>query len=227
MLAEPLPVHEHGKPLGMMFPWQGLKGGLICHNGSFDGPVAFPIEVAEPPGVPTRVIVEKANPTGRGPGGAANPPVRMRLVVERTAQWLGRIRRSGWPQSAAAPSPPPRPHASSPGVALTPALVQACAQSPREAYILGWLLRVVGPAASRQDGRYRVFERGEPLAAVTYERLAAETGLTVQQARTAVAGLSDLGLIERRAAPPGGGRTNCFRVTDKALALAVPDGEIR
>lgn len=82
-LHRPIPFFQRGLPLGMIFPWQGTKKGLIIHNGE---------QVSISSAFVHHFVL--------------NGQRRMCLVVEPFRAWLGKVVQSGW-----TPETPPRERA--------------------------------------------------------------------------------------------------------------------
>lgn len=127
--ASRMPEEATNLPLGMIFPWDGIRGGLIMHN---ERPRTFACQFV------FRLLDSAGCP--------------MRLVIERFDYWLYSIARSGW-QPGAAPAKKVqifRPLIGR-GAVVRPWLVKLC--GPRDAIVLAWLLRMSGRKANRWEDR--------------------------------------------------------------------------
>jgi hypothetical protein len=193
-----VPVESRGLPLAMVFPWGGIKGGLILHNGEpqtrFD----------------SHFIHGYRDEEGR--------PVR--LVIERYVNWVKVISKQGWtPESP----PPAKRKVTKPlhqrGVIVRPWMNQLC--GARDAQVLAWLLRVTSPGANRHEQYYRHRRDGEFLIAISCERLADEIGFeNEQQVRHALDSLSDLHFITKLLPAKGENRKSYLQINRWDIRLA-------
>jgi hypothetical protein len=199
-IVDPL---SRGLPLGMIFPWDGVKGGLILHNGE---PLTFG----------SKFIHEYLDDEDR--------PAR--LVVERYAAWVAVISSRWAPESSpprlGVPPPAPRrpPRLTGRGVVLRPWLVRLC--GPRDATVLSWLLRVTGKGANRYERSFRHIRGGALCVRVTCRSLAEEIGFDDdQQARRALDSLDGRGFIAKQPARKGEARRTCVWIDRVAIHAAL------
>lgn len=192
-----VPPEARGLPLGMIFSWDGVKGGLILHN-------SMPLTIG------SKFIHEYFDEEYR--------PIR--LVIERFTPWVAALSKSGW--SPSSPAPTPRPLArpvTQRGVVLRPWLVRLC--GPRDAIVLSWLLRVSGPGASRYEKSYRCLRDEKLCVAVTARGLAWEVGLDdEQQVTRALRDLDGKGFIEKTQSSKGEKRKTYIWVNRQEIANA-------
>lgn len=195
-LHKPVPPESWGLPLGMVFPWDGIKGGLILHNG-------------EPRTEGSRFVYEYLDDAGEA----------VRLTIERYPFWLLALARSGWtPEAPPESEQSPRIRSQRQGGAvLRPWLVRACGRDPAAAYLLSWLLRTAGPRANPAERPYSRLVDGACYIAASCRQLAEETGLNEQQARRALDHLKEKGFVSVSALPTLKGRKNHIQVERQAL----------
>ncbi len=124
-----------GLPLGMIFPCDGIHGGLIMHNApeSLTGGMKLCYDNQDNEGRPCRVWVEKFT------------------------DWLPKIASLGWtPES---PLPRRKLKTQRPikyrGAILRPWMVKICGGFGPDAYILGWLCRIMRSRATRYEMGHR------------------------------------------------------------------------
>ena len=194
VLAQPVAAESRGLPLGMCFPWQGVSGGLIVHNG--------------PPRTGSVFTHAVELNDGR----------RLRVAVERFTPWLDHVIASGWSPVSLATAPPDLdPPGPGCGPHIRPWLLRACGGDTRTAWLLAWLCWATGPRVPASARVPVVRVDGKRFLKLSRSDLAALTGLSVQQVGDGLTALVDSGLVERS---PVRGTAGRIRVDEEALNKA-------
>ena len=197
---EALPPSLHGLPLGMIFPYDGMRSGLILHNGE-------PL---------TRGFVPRFEARMEGTG--QGRPIR--CWVEPFGDWLSALAERGWSPGVRNPVPlestPDIPEPTREGViAVRPWAVRALGCGPA-AYLLSWLLHVIraDPETHPVAASFRVRDDGAIHVAATQAELGCVLRLTDKQVRSAVTRLRAEGFIETRRCRPESGPKTMFVVDE-------------
>jgi hypothetical protein len=166
-IHELVPEELRGRPVGMIYPWDGVKGGLILHNGA-------------PPSIGAGFVYRELK-----------DGVPMIYVIEHFRSWLLGL---DWTPRSPLPPRDPRPQSEAArGAVIRPWLVQIC--GPRNAYVLFWLLRVSSQEANTYERGYCSNFQGELAVMIPSNILARELGLGPQQINRALQALVKLGFI--------------------------------
>lgn len=187
-------------PFGMIFPWNGVHGGLILHNAKSPAPLPrFTVNYLDSEGYRHRLTVECFKPWLN---------VLSRFVSTHSAQDSFRAS----PRSA-----PARQKAVWRGAAVRPWMVQLC--GPRDGYLLSWLRRITG-YSTRWQFEHRFRSSGIGGVLLSYRELAQHTGLDEQQARRAVASLTKREFIKVETQKTPSGRATFIEVEWSAIGEA-------
>lgn len=147
----------------------------------------------------------------------------MRLWVERFNPWIKVLVRKGWTPN----SPPPAPQVEKKpvveeGASLRPWMVAACGGAGNDAYVLAWLLRILGNDAGPFDRAFRRIRPDGMWVAFRQKTLARELGLSISQVKRAILSLKQKGFIDTEPGSDGGFATLTFvRVNETAIEKAM------
>ena len=172
-IEESLTERAKGRPIGLLYRWEGLKPGLILHNGEFPG-AGFKQTYTHGP---TRVTVEYF---GRF--------VRTLAATNSTVESL----RVPPDKNLAQDNRPP---------ILRPWELARLVPDRAEFRLLAFLLEILFDMPPDAARLYIVRRDGERWINITQERLAELLGLCVRNIQRAVAALHRKGLIEKRRNP--------------------------
>jgi hypothetical protein len=184
LFVDRLPEVQKTRPLGMIFPFQHIHGGLILHNGS-------------PASRKPRFVFSALGPGDDGDGNMV--PVAMKCCIEPYSAWLAAVASSGWtPETplAVAP-PPPRAVRARAGAWVEPWMMGSCGGVGPDSMVLAWLWRLLTaelpwPYERRFLGR----DRGQRCVVATHKEIAGELRpLRERQVRSALASLRTKGLV--------------------------------
>jgi hypothetical protein len=202
VLVEYIPHEQHGRPLGMIFPLQGIHGGMILHNGT--------------PMTENPVFVIN----GHGPGEDENGEITcvpMRCYIELYIPWVKAVAKGGWtPDAPLTPSswPAPEPEERQ-GAWIDPWMTQCCGGIGPDSLVLAWLCRVfLTDPPGGYERRFLGRDDGRRCVAATHAQIAQELPPhSERQIRTALSNLRKKGLI----------RTNqtCIQLVLKAVEQAT------
>ena len=172
------PDHLTRRPLAMVFPYQGIRGGLVLHNSdpqTKDWHFAF-----------------------HEPDAYDDESVTRQFVVERYACWLAVVAKSGWSPESKTVCKPPLAVPTKPeqgGATIFPWIVKLLGIGPA-ALLFSWICRILIPDVATPYAQ-RFLSRYEGLRCIraTQEVVAGELGITPRQVRTALAALRNKGFI--------------------------------
>jgi hypothetical protein len=160
-----------GRPIGMVLPFDGLRGGLVVHNAAWDTRG-------------TQLLC---------PVPDDRPPHRVR--VEAFSGFLRYLARSGWTPETPLPDAPQAATAQVAHVLpVTPALVARLGPGPA-LLVLVWLRGVLQSASGYDRLFVRRRSARERCVAGLHEQVAAQTGLSPRQVKRGLASLRREGLI--------------------------------
>jgi hypothetical protein len=184
--STPVPPEQRNLPLGMIFPWDGLKGGMIMHD------MAAPTHSAPYFSIP---VSDNGKLTT--------------YRIEPFRFWLRSMVASGWTPSS--PYSPPRSvrwidDLGRRGSIVRPWAVHACGASA--ACVLSWLWLVASVSANSRERSFFRRENGKAGVAISNGDLARETGLTAPQCRGALTVLVDRGFITKTTITNSAGRVS-------------------
>jgi len=199
-----------GLPLCMIFPCDGIHGGLIMHNSpeSLTCGMKLCFDTRDNDGRPCRVWVEKFN------------------------DWLEKLASLGWTPESPLPRRKfrkKRPIRSR-GAILRPWMVKICGNIGPAAYILAWLCRMMRPKATRYElGNRRLTPDG---LGVTFkqDQLAYGLGLSADQVKRGLAELRAKGFIKTDRVSLGGFQNQTFVLLDRDAikkAMKAVEQELR
>ena len=172
--ADPLPPSLHGLPLGMVFNYDGIKGGLILHNG----------EPLTGSGLYFNASVQTS---GRS-------PESIRCRVEPFGGWLAALAARGWSPDRplnplAVEEAPPLPDQERVNP-LLPWAVRALGMGPAAA-LLSWLYHAThaDPAAHPEATAFCCYRDGRRRVVASHAGIGFVLRLTEKQVKSAVARL--------------------------------------
>lgn len=175
-----------GRPIGMVFPFVGFRGGLIAHN--------------------CRTTTQGFRCAYDVPHDA--PPHR--VVVEPFQPFVDLLARSGWTPKKPLPRRK-RLHTQQPTMTaryyFEPWMVHACGGSGGDAVLLAFLVHALRTKLPYGQQFVRVLD-GVPQVAVTHDELAMQTGMTLRQVSRAIASLRKNQFVQTTTRDYGGLRTH-------------------
>lgn len=160
VLVEPIPELQRGRPLGMIFPLQGIRGGVILHNGK--GPITN-----------TPVFVFNAVQPGEDEAGKLIP-VSARFCVESYTPWLKAVARTGWtpdtpPSGPTSPTLIPKERQ---GFWTEPWMMKCCKGNGPACAVLAWLCRILlADPPGGYESRFLGRDQGERCVEATHARI--------------------------------------------------------
>lgn len=175
----PVPDSRQIRPLGMIFPLGGIKGGLIIHNG--------PPQTLSPRFVYDDFQLETEQ-------------VDMRCRVEGFGAWSRAIAQSGWTPAGRDQhhlEPRQRKFAMREGAWVKPWMVGALGIGP-DTLVLAWLCRLLRMKPQLDARRFLRREGGRRCVHITQADLADELGLSQRQVRSGLQSLRRHQLVESR-----------------------------
>jgi hypothetical protein len=181
-----------GRPVGMVFPFDGFQGGLVMHNGVFNTQG-------------TKLVHAIAGDV---------PP--QRVTVEPFIGLVNYLAQGDWTPQAPLPSghPAQQPQGCR-DMPVTPWMVERLGPGPA-LVVLAWL-RTVLSSPSGHDRRYvRRTGEGERCVAATQEEIASETRLSERRVKRGIEKLGQEGLLTSARRQ---GRSHIW-LAPEALALA-------
>lgn len=159
--------HASGRPIGLLYRWQGVKHGLILHNGNF----------------PSRDF-RQVFPWGK-----------KRLTVEHFRRFVRTLAAGKWDLDSLR-SRPDQATVREPCQPPTPWALARLAKDGTELRLLGFLIEVLYHLPTDQAQQYVVRRDGERWVAVPQERLSELLQVSVRTIQRAVASLEREALIE-------------------------------
>lgn len=181
-----------GRPIGLVIPFGGYRGGVIIHDGDLDVRG-------------TRLVHDV-------PGDVAPH----RVTVEPFVRFVRHLARGGWTPGTPLRSVLPTQGRRAPrGYAVRPWMNRALGCGPAKD-VLAFLFSVL---RSRSGYRRRFLRReaGERLVVIDYEGLASQTGLSVTQVKRGLEGLRERGIIASQKRLHEGRLVGHIRVDREAL----------
>lgn len=180
-------IHEaNGRPIGMIFPFSGYRGGLIAHN--------------------CRTTTQGFRCVYDVPHDA--PPHR--VIVEPFPPFVEFLARSGW--TAKKPLPRrKRLYTQQPTMTaryyVEPWMNHACGGPGGDAFLLAFLVHALRSKLPYGQQFVRRLD-GVPQVAVTHDELAMQTGMTLRQVSRAIASLRENQFVQTTTRDYGGLRTH-------------------
>ncbi len=176
LYAEVFARHQNetdDRPVGLVVPFAGFRGGLVLHNGLHDtgGPrLRFPLPDDEPP---------------------------YRLTAEPFGLFLTHLAAGGWEPHAATghPLPVERPEPDGLPTVIDPRVLRRLGTGP--AFVLYLCLTgLLASPLARHRGYVRRGRGGERRLALTHDELAAESGMSPDAIKRGLAVLKREGLVD-------------------------------
>jgi hypothetical protein len=165
-------LHEEadGRPIVLVVPFDGYRGGVVIHNGAMDTRG-------------TRLIHDI---TGD------RPPYR--ISAEPYDCFLTCLARGGWPSNPESSAQSARSARVSRTMSLSAGMVKRLGSGPA-LVVISWLDTVMASAAALDRRHVRRADNGERLVAATQEDIARETGLGLDAVKRGLVRLRREGLI--------------------------------
>lgn len=159
----------NGRPIGMVFPFDGYEGGLVMHNGRFGT-------------VGTKMVHDVAD----------NAPPH-RVVVEPFIALISYLARGEWTPGKPLSAPPRVQKPQKRGMGIHPWIIRLLGPG-RDAVVLDFFLKVLASRSGLDRLLIRVHD-GIRLVAISQRDLAERTGLAEWQVKRAVGALRRRGHI--------------------------------
>jgi len=182
MPGDPLPPWLHDLPVGMVFNYDGVPGGLILHNGE---PLSSGLCMRFDSKLQMSML---------------EPSIPIRCWIEPFPHWLVALTKRGWtPKSRPNPIPvesAPQLPGSEKTIPLRPWAVRALGAGPA-AIILSWLDHVLqaDPAINPKATAFSSRHKGNPCVAATHADIMHVLRLSEKQVRSAIAHLRKDGYV--------------------------------
>ena len=172
-VREALEARARGRPIGLLYRWEGLRSGLILHDGEF----------------PTKGFQQTYT---QGP---------VRVTVEGFGRFVRTLATTG--ATLEALRSPGVEHAAGSTTVQTPRPWELARLVPRQAefQLLAFLLEVLFDMPPDEARQYIVRRDGERWIHVTQERLAQQLVFSVRKVQRAVAALQEKGLLLKHRNP--------------------------
>ena len=160
------------RPAGLLVPFDGLRGGLIVHNGEF------------------------ATRTTKMVHAIANDVPPHFVTVEPFGGLLKYMAAGGWSPNAPTPALAAKQESQvSRALTIEPGMIERLGTSPA-LVVLAWLLKIFNSPSGYHRHFVRRLSDNEHCVAATQEQIASETGLSERQVKRGMEHLRREGLIE-------------------------------
>ncbi len=178
IMVEPVPSTLCRLPLAMVFPCDGIQGGLIMHNAP------------EPLSGHMKLRFDDYDEERRP----------FRVWVEKFEYWLEVLTRHGWtPDSAPVQRKVKRQHpCRRRGAVLRPWMAEVCGPVGPDTYLLAWLWRMFRKKANLQELFQRTLDKDGMWVTFSYKQLATGIGISEPQMKRAVKSLRERGFVETK-----------------------------
>jgi hypothetical protein len=159
------------RPIGLVVPFDGYRGAMILHNGSF-GTRSTKLTCPVPDDVPPH-----------------------RVTVEAFQAFVRHLGRGPWtPKSPLPGSPQANDPEVSPDMPVTPSMVKALGAGPA-LIVLAWLRKILLSECGYDRIYVHRLGEDERFVKATQEQIASESGLSLRQVQRGLENLVEKGLV--------------------------------